>query len=162
VTPARPRTIESVQRRRLADTRPQHGRSHEEGLLNFVAARYRARFSELLKKVAAGRPPGSLAGGGRYRINHFGWWDYEYASSTKGLGPEEVAVRLRELGAGETCWVISESREIDGVELPLSVALREVWEPWEASIVSCTPGRLAYYHDNDEDEYLIFARDVGH
>ena len=33
-----------------------------------------------------------------------------------------------------------------------------MWNSWEASVASCIPGRLAYYHDIDEQSYLILQR----
>jgi hypothetical protein len=57
--------------------------------------------------------------------------------------------------------VISEDSEIDAKELPIGEALARMWDPWEATIASCIPGELAYYHDNDENDYLILERPPG-
>jgi len=66
---------------------------------------------------------------------------------------------LRGRGAPDTCWVLSEVPGLDGVQLPLSVALDRVCDGgWEASVVSCLPGQLAYYHDEDEGSWLILER----
>lgn len=113
----------------------------------------------MLKKVAAGRPPGSAAGGGRYQINHFDWWDERFATDVAGLAQRELEARLRAAGAPPTCWVISEDSEIDAASLPVAEALARMWEPWEASIASFVPGRLAYYHDHDDRSYLILERE---
>ena len=48
-----------MKRRRIADLRSESGREHEEALLNFIDPAHKARLREVLKKAAAGRPPGN-------------------------------------------------------------------------------------------------------
>ena len=100
--------------------------------------------------MAAGRPPGSAAGGGRYQINHFAWWDERFLTDAAGLDQADLEARLLTAGAPPNCWVISEDSGIDATELAIREALARMWEPWEASIASFITGRLAYYHDYDD------------
>ena len=142
------------------DTRSTFGREHEEALVRFIEPRHRARFKQILQKVAKGGARYAAGGGGRYSINHFPWWDERYVQDVRLLGQPEIDRRLRAIGAADSCWVISERAEFDGVEMPLGNALDLVMDPscFEASVISCIPGRVAYYHDSDEESYLILER----
>jgi hypothetical protein len=54
------------------------------------------------------------------------------------------------------CWVISEDAEIDGRESDLESALENVSGTGMGTILSCIPGKLAYFEG--EDERLLLAR----
>lgn len=148
-----------VSRKSFPDARTPFGVEHEEGLIRFIDPARKGRFKETLRKVAAGRPRGNVTGVARYSINHFDGWDVRYASLADSP-PAEIERVLRAKGAQESCWVISENPDLDGVQLMLRDAVQQVSDPdsWEASVISCIPGRLAYYHDNDDGSYLILER----
>jgi hypothetical protein len=59
--------------------------------------------------------------------------------------PEELEKLLTARGAGPTCHVIADGLKADGRELPLREALRLVCLHGPGAILSCIPGRLAYY-----------------
>jgi hypothetical protein len=71
-------------------------------------------------------------------------------------GIENIAQLLRSKGAGQTCWVISESSSLDRREIKLESILEEVVGSGNATILSCLPGRLAYF--SDEYESLLLER----
>jgi hypothetical protein len=52
-------------------------------------------------------------------------------------------------GAPETCYALSEDSELDGKEIPLSEALKEVVGCGMGTFLSCLAGRLAYFEDED-------------
>jgi hypothetical protein len=52
-------------------------------------------------------------------------------------------------GAGKRCWVISETAELDGKETDLDTALKETVGLEMGTIISCVPGKLAYFEDED-------------
>ena len=70
-------------------------------------------------------------------------------------GIEKVVQILRSRGAGPTCWAISTASSLDGRELDLAFAIRQVGGG-NATILSCLPGKLAYFQD--EYESLLLAR----
>jgi hypothetical protein len=70
--------------------------------------------------------------------------------------PTSLYALLKQLGAPDICWVISESRLLDGQEVGLIKALREVVGYGMGTIISCAPGRLAYFES--EDERFILQR----
>lgn len=59
--------------------------------------------------------------------------------------PAELEKLLRGKGAGDTCHVIACGLKADGKVLPLRAALDLVCMSEFGAILSCVPGRLAYY-----------------
>ena len=122
----------------------------QERFLNFLAnPKNRRKFTE------------SLA--------HFHWFDQSFATPiphkvdpnlklwerhTQGI--EEILRLVKSKGAGSTCWVISEDTEVDGRELDLRAALEHINGREIGTILSCVPGKLAYFEG--EDERLLLAR----
>ena len=62
----------------------------------------------------------------------------------------EIFQLLKSKGAPETCYALSEDSELDGRELSLSEALKEVVGRGMGTFLSCLPGRLAYFEDEDQ------------
>jgi len=60
---------------------------------------------------------------------------------------------LKRLGAPDNCWVISEG-DLDGQEVNLLAALKEVVGYGMGTLISCIPGRLAYFESEDE-RYIL-------
>ena len=102
-------------------------------------------------------------------LGHFRWFDERYVTPMKwkvdptlGLwaghqqGIRNIAELLRSRGAGKTCWAISELAAIDGHELDLDAALEAVVGNDMGSILSCVPGKLAYFEC--EDESILLSR----
>jgi hypothetical protein len=102
-------------------------------------------------------------------LAHFRWIDARFAHPVswnpdpksklweRGVrGIDNIYLTLKSKGAGETCWVISENAALDCREMDLKKALEGVVGRGIGTILSCVPGRLAYFED--EDERLILAR----
>ena len=92
-----------------------------------------------------------------FELAHFKWLDQRFAKvipSRVAHTVEEIASLLRTKGSGGTVWVISEDSTIDGRELELEVALRHIWGRGMGTILSCVPGRLGYFEDEDESRLL--------
>ena len=104
-------------------------------------------------------------------LSHFHWFDQRFAASIPWKvdqnpkltqwekhvsGIENIYRLLKSKGAGPTCWVMSEDSEIDGRELGLRAALEHVNGRQIGTILSCVPGKLAYFES--EDETLLLAR----
>ncbi len=69
--------------------------------------------------------------------------------------PEVIEKLLRTKNAPEMCHLISESRALDGHEMRLIDALRKVVGYGMGTIISCIPGRLAYYEAEGPKERFI-------
>ena len=68
---------------------------------------------------------------------------------------------LRSLGAPADCYLVSESRDLDARTLSLDEALGAIIGMGMGTLVSCIPGRLAYFEGEREGErYLLERRDA--
>lgn len=65
-----------------------------------------------------------------------------------------VAGLLRSKGAGSQCWVISEDPKVDARQMDLETALRATIGRGMGTIISCVPGRLAYF-ENEDSRYIL-------
>ena len=72
--------------------------------------------------------------------------------------PAELERLLKAKGAGPTCHVIVDGLKIDGRELPLAEALTEVCMHEFGAVLSCIPGRLAYYKPESPNRGVILER----
>lgn len=69
----------------------------------------------------------------------------------------DIAQILVQKGAPLLCWVTSEDSRLDGKEMPLADALREVVGYQMGTFLSCVPGKLAYFEDED-DRWILERR----
>jgi hypothetical protein len=124
---------------------------HEEGFVqSFIVKNKRERVAMLL--VSPKRREEF-----RKSLAHFRDLDPRYAhlvSSKTAHTVEEWLRLLRSKGAPERCWVISESHARDGREALLADALKEGWGAGMGTILSCIPGKLAYFEDEDGQRLL--------
>lgn len=72
--------------------------------------------------------------------------------------PDALAALLRAKGAGPTCYVIADGLKADGRELPLGEALLLICLHRSGAILSCLPGRLAYYKPRSPAPGILFER----
>lgn len=72
--------------------------------------------------------------------------------------PQELEKLLVSKGAGPTCFVIAHGLKADGRELPLREALLLVCMHGSGAILSCLPGRLAYYRPAPPEPGLLLER----
>src|SRR5262245_62041045 len=75
-------------------------------------------------------------------------------------GPLEQTVLkvLRELGAPETCYVLSERDDLDDRELELEDALDSIIGHGAGALLSCIPGRLAYFEGEGPGDRCVLYR----
>ena len=72
--------------------------------------------------------------------------------------PDALEKLLRAKGAGPTCHVIVDGLKADGRELPLREALTLICMHRSGAILSCLPGRLAYYKPESPASGIILER----
>jgi hypothetical protein len=72
-----------------------------------------------------------------------------------------VAALLRGHGAPATCYVLSDTAEIDGRTLPLVEAVEAAELGAWGTILSCIPGRLAYYYDECGERRMLLEREIA-
>jgi hypothetical protein len=78
----------------------------------------------------------------------------------KKLFPGQILAILTQRGAPQTCWVTSENPGLDGREMPLLEALKQVVGLQMGTLISCIPGKLAYYEGEAlGDRWILERRD---
>jgi hypothetical protein len=123
---------------------------HERGLARFLVGEWRARFRESLA-------PAKRRDTSRSQLPHLTHLDPRFATPTEESA-STLAAQLREKGAEESCYLLSEDPDLDGRELPLAEALAVIVDgsTGHATFVSCVPARLAYFHGAEPGErYLL-------
>jgi hypothetical protein len=126
---------------------------HEDGLAQFVVGNWRTRFRESLTSP---KRRDKL----RSQLPHFSHLDPRFATNVPASEQRaaSLATRLRSKGAGDRCHLFSESSRLDGREISLHDALTDLVDGGsaEATFISCVPGRLAYFRDEEpESRYLL-------
>ena len=71
--------------------------------------------------------------------------------------PGLVAELLRR-GAPRTCYVVSVDARLDGITADLAGVIDRVFAKVDGTLVSCVPGRLAYYEGEAPDNRFILER----
>lgn len=90
------------------------------------------------------------------QLAHFKHLNPQFVVSIPGnqQNPASLLKLLSPKGASSNCWVISENSEMDGREMDLETALRETIGRQMGTFLSCVPGRLAYFED-EEGRYIL-------
>ena len=68
-----------------------------------------------------------------------------------------VYAKLRALGAPEQCHAIAAGSDLDGRQLPLRQAIDHVFGMGDGVVLSCIPGKLAYYESEDPSGRFILS-----
>jgi hypothetical protein len=127
---------------------------HEEMFArNFIIPAKRERYLSLLE-YAKGRS--KLVFG----LNHCGDIDMRYATPVP-VGQQYVDAilsTLKQKGAPDWCHVMSSNPDTDDQDLPLQVALSGTVGMGYGTLISCTPGKLAYFEFEDPGERYILER----
>ena len=128
--------------------------SHEsEFIKRFISPEKRGRYLSLVE-TRKGRK--KFVGA----LDHFDVLDTRYA---RLLPPSiqtlvHIEALLRQKGAPECCHVISSNEDIDDREMLLSEALQQIIGRGSGSVVSCVPGKLAYFEGEEQNQRYILER----
>ena len=113
--------------------------AHEEATIRaFIDSRRQGRWLEALGSLKRRRTF-------LQRLNHCP--DIDPRFSTPLPSNCDVFAALQNRGAPATCYIISDTAEIDGIELPLREALDQTEFAGWGTLISCVPGRLAFFYD---------------
>ena len=78
----------------------------------------------------------------------------------KKLFPDQIAEILIRKGAPHSVWISSENSDLDGREMPILDALKEVVGSQMGTILTCIPGKLAYFEGEEMgDRWILERRD---
>jgi hypothetical protein len=128
--------------------------NHEEDLIKaFFEPTKRERYLEMIAKPKK-RKKFLL------ELAHFKALDprYCFAIPKAEHTAEQIAAFLTRKGAPQTCWVTSESSDLDGKEMPLLEALKRVRGYQTGTFLSCVLRKLAYFEDED-DRWILERHD---
>ena len=118
---------------------------HEEALVKaFIPPHRQERFLEIIAKPK--KRAKLLA-----ELSHFKALNPQFIIPIppNQQNPSALAKLLTGKGAGPTCYVISENSRLDGREVDLATALEETVGSQMGTLISCVPGRLGYFEDED-------------
>lgn len=119
--------------------------NHEEALVKaFIPAHRQERFLEI---IARPKKRAKLL----TELSHFKALNPKFMVEIPSYqqNPLALAKILRAKGAGATCYVMSENSQLDGREVDLEVALKHTVGAQMGTLISCVPGRLGYFEDED-------------
>jgi hypothetical protein len=122
-----------------------HSMNHEEATIKaFIIPVRQERYLEFLKSPK--KRAKFIA-----QLAHFKHLDPQFVVHVPGnqQNPSSLQKLLAGKGAGSKCWIISENSELDGQEIDLLTALKETVGYQMGTLISCIPGRLAYFEDED-------------
>ena len=73
----------------------------------------------------------------------------------KALSPNSLLKMLKDKGAGNYAYVMSNNEELDGETLPLLDALNGCVDSTIGTIIYCLEGQVGYYESDDAGRYLL-------
>jgi hypothetical protein len=144
---------------RMAEPKSQDALAaeHERGLVRaFVSDAKQERYLELLAK------PKKRSGA----LHEFAGRRHLDSRFMREIRPSEqtvarIAELLRDRGAPRDCYAVSELDKVDGRMAPLEEALTAIVGMGLGALLSCIPGRLAYYEGEMPGDRCILYRPTG-
>lgn len=126
---------------------------HEQAFHSFVVSEKQDRYAQSLRSPKDRK---KLVD----RLNHNHDFDPRFLLSIPSDRQTESTILelLRTRGAPETCHVISANPQLDGKQMPLVDALAKTVAMGHGTVVSCIPGKLAYYEGEDPGERFLLVR----
>jgi hypothetical protein len=69
--------------------------------------------------------------------------------------PDSICAILRSLGAPDMCYLLSEDKDLDGAEMPLLTALKQVVGGGMGTVISCLPGLLGFFEGEVRERFIL-------
>jgi hypothetical protein len=69
--------------------------------------------------------------------------------------PDQIAARLHRMGAPDGCHVIGDIDTLDGRDATLDETLKRLVGSGKRALVSCVPGRLAFFEAGNDQRFLL-------
>jgi len=130
--------------------------NHEtEFVRNFIVFAKRDRYLSLLESRKGRR---KLLDGLNHPRDLDGRRRSHLMPSAQTIG--QIEALLKKKDAPERCYVISSSQNMDGLEMSLREALDQTVGQGRGTVISCIPGKLAYFEGEEPNErYLLERKD---
>lgn len=127
---------------------------HEQAFIrSFIVKSKQSRY---LKKLASPKHRREFLS----RLHHNLDYDPLYAERVPPSQQSAALVyaKLRSLGTPEQCHAIAAGADLDGRQLPLRETLGDVLGMGDGVVLSCIPGKLAYYESEEKNGRYILSR----
>jgi len=127
--------------------------AHEEGIIrSFID---RSKREQFLRRLGNPKTRSKQLD----KFNHFYDLDPRYAHLILPRHQTlHVIVRLlKAKGAPDSCYIMGDS-DLDGREMPLHEAVQQVLDEPFAHFISCLPGKLGFFQDEDVGRRYILER----
>jgi hypothetical protein len=128
-------------------------REHELGLAAFVSDAKRERVLGFLERARTRHKVVE-------RLWHFSDWDPECTVRVPPpfQTPAGVLQELARRGARGAVHVVSATRQLDGLHVDVAEAVQAVVGTSSGTVVSCIPGKLAYFEGEADGDRVILWR----
>jgi hypothetical protein len=148
-------TLERAFRKGLNELSDWTREEHEHQLAAFLVSNRRERFRASLNGVKARAKL-------RRRLAHFPDLDQRYRLAVPPLDAEQqhewILRTLKALGAPQSCYLVSENPGWDGTRVGLDDALAQVLGRGYGTLISCVPGRVAYFEGEEPSHRSVLNR----
>ena len=96
----------------------------------------------------------------RKQLGHFRDFDTKFMKSIPAgqQTAKGIEILLRQQGAPSVCAIISESEELDNIQMDLTAALSKIVGYGTGSVLSSLHGRLAYYESEEPGHRYILQK----
>jgi hypothetical protein len=149
------RTLERAFKEGLKDLSDWTRAEHEHRLAAFLVSNRRERFQASLNGPKARAKL-------RQRMAHFPDLDERYRLAVPPLDAEQqrgwILSTLKALGAPRSCYLVSENPGWDGTRVDLDDALAQVLGLGYGTLISCVPGRVAYFEGEEPGDRWVLHR----
>jgi hypothetical protein len=140
------RTLERAFKEGLKDLSDWTREEHEHRLAAFLVSNRRERFQASLNGSKARTKL-------RQRLAHFPDLDERYRLAVPSLDAEQqrgwILSTLKALSAPRSCYLLSENPGWDREPVDLDDALAQVIGSGYGTLISCVPGRVAYFEGEE-------------
>ena len=128
---------------------------HEREFLRFVASHRAPRLENLMTSGEKGRGKLRALIANDLKLDP----DYALLIPSNQQERDQVLELLKDEGAPERCYVISEVKEFDGARMTLQAAVREFVGSNIGTVISCIPGKLGYYEEDAVKKRYLLKRE---
>jgi hypothetical protein len=148
-------TLERAFKEGLKDLSDWSREEHERQLAAFLIPNRRGRFQASLNGSKARAKL-------RQRMAHFPDLDPRYRLAVPPLDSDHqrgwILSTLAALGAPRSCYLVSENPDWDGARVDLDDALAQVLGLGYGTLISCVPGRVAYFEGEEPGNRWVLHR----
>jgi hypothetical protein len=99
----------------------------------------------------------------RKYISHFKDLNKDFVIAVPNIQtPHELYTILKSKGANNSCYIISEHSDYDGLCVDLDEGINSLFHSGISYFLSCIPGVLVYYEGEDKNQKLILVNETNH